>query len=89
MEDTCLHWNFLEKETIHHVFVSINGVKLLVMVARDVAGNVFTVCHARRRWGALKIDGFYHGGRLYPARLFHLYLQAGFDAIQSKPGRSL
>lgn len=79
MEDACLRWSFLKKETIRHVFVSVNGHRLLLMVAFDVAGNPFTMCHARRREGPVKIDGFYHGGRLYPARLFNLYLQAGLN----------
>jgi len=77
MEDACLRWSFLKRETIRHVFVSVRGVKLLVMVAEDVSGNPFMMCHARRREGHLRIDGFYHGGRLYPARFFNLYLKTG------------
>lgn len=79
VEAECLRWNFLRRETVHHLFVSVAGVKLLVMVALDVAGNPITVCHARRMPGKLRIDGFYHGGRLYPARFFNLYLKAGLD----------
>ena len=80
VEAECLRWNFIRKETAHHLFVSIKGVKLLVMVSLDVAGNPVTVCHARRTAGTVHIDGFYHGGRLYPARLFNLYLKAGLNA---------
>lgn len=87
VEAECLRWNFIRKETVRHLFVSINGTKLLLMVSLDVAGNPVTVCHARRMAGTVKFDGFYHGGRLYPARLFNLYLKAGLDAVQSKPGR--
>lgn len=91
MEEPYFKWSFLHKETARHVFVRINGVKLLVLVALDVAGNPFVMCHHRRMPGNLKLQGFYHGGRLYPARFFNLYLKVGLGRhcdLQSKPGRS-
>lgn len=78
VEAECLRWNFLRKETVRHIFVSVAGTRLLVMVALDVAGNPLIVCHARRIPGSLRdLRGFYHGGKLYPARHFNLYLKTG------------
>lgn len=69
--------DFIRQETTRHIFVDVNGVKLLVLVALDVAGNPLVMCHHRQMPGSLKIRGFYHGGRLYPSRFLNLYLRTG------------
>lgn len=77
LTEECLRWRFPQRKTIHHMFISVSGVRLLAMVALDVVGQPIVVCHHRRQVGKLKIDGFYHAGRKYPARFFKLYLRTG------------
>lgn len=80
-EASCLRWNFLKDGTVHYIFISVRGVKLLALVVMDVAGNPFIECHSGKQFVNLNgIDGFYHGGRLYPARLLNLYLKVGLNA---------
>lgn len=80
MEESHFKWSFIHKETACHIFVNVNGVKLLVLAALDVAGNPLVMCHHRQMPGNLKLHGFYHGGRLYPARFLNLYLRTGLNA---------
>ncbi len=77
MEESYLKWSFLHRETARHIFIQVSGVKILALVALDVAGNPLIMCHHRRMPGILDITGFYHGGRLYPARFLNLYLKVG------------
>lgn len=80
VEEPYFKWSFLVKGTDRHIFVRINGAKLLVLVALDVVGNPLVMCHHRGMPGKLDIQGFYHGGRLYPSRLLNLYLKVGLYA---------
>lgn len=80
VRDMVIHHG-MNREPIRCVPVLINGVRLYVIVGLTLRNRPVAVCRYRGASGpeldVKKIQGFYHGGRLYPGRFLHLYIKTG------------
>lgn len=78
--DMILHHS-LRRDPVRVVPVQINGVRLYALVGLTMRYRPVAICRYRGAHGpelkVSEIQGFYHAGKLYPGRLFHLYIKAG------------
>lgn len=81
VRDMVLHHG-MKREPTRCIPVLINGVRLYVLAGMTLRGRPVAVCRYRGAHGpeldVKIIQGFYHGGRLYPGRFLHLYIKTGF-----------